>query len=297
MKFANITVSKNGNPAQHLAVQWFGGVVDVTELGFPASLYELIRQSGDSCNSGNRPNLCAQITARLRELGDSCAYIDADSFTFANVTTPTKLVCEGLNYVDHAEETGGTAPEHPVFFSKFNDALAPSGAKVKLPEWQRCFDYEAELVIVVGREAYNVPEEAADDYIFGYTCGNDLSARDAQFLSTQWLTGKSFPNFAPTGPWVVTHDELDPDTGITIRCRVNGETVQDGNTANMIFNCRRTLAAASRFFALQPGDLIYTGTPAGVILGKPKGTRVWLKAGDVVEVDIDGIGVLETTLI
>lgn len=223
--------------------------------------------------------------------------LDEGILAFANVTQPQKIVCEGLNYKSHAEETGGTAPEHPVFFSKFNDALTHAGAEVELPEWQRCYDYEAELVIVIGRTAYNVSEDEAMSYVFGYTCGNDLSARDCQFLSSQWLSGKSFPGFAPAGPYIVPRDDFDPCGDNRIYCKVNGETVQDGLTSDMIFTCAQTVSYASRYFRLEPGDLVFTGTPAGVILGKEKGTRVWLKAGDVVTVGIDGIGELITPLV
>jgi 2-keto-4-pentenoate hydratase/2-oxohepta-3-ene-1,7-dioic acid hydratase in catechol pathway len=220
-----------------------------------------------------------------------------DRVEFGNVTSPGKIVCAGLNYKSHAEETGGQAPEYPVLFSKFGDALSPSGAPVALPGWRRCYDYEAELVVVVGARAYNVPPEDAAAHIFGYTCGNDLSARDSQFLSSQWLSGKSFPGFAPAGPFIVTADCFDPSADNAIVCRVNGESVQNGVTSDMIFTCAETLSAASRCFPLEPGDLIFTGTPAGVILGKPKGRRVWLRPGDTVEVAIEGIGTLVTPLI
>ena len=287
MKFANFCFAPGEHyPLQHTAALTQFGAVDLTELLDLTGTNEIIVRWDEVRES---------IENALRDYDGE--YLDVEKLTFGNVIFPQKIICEGLNYVDHAEETGGEAPKYPVFFSKFNDALAPHGTPVKLPEWQRCYDYEAELVIVVGKAAYNIDEADADDYIFGYTVGNDLSARDAQFLSSQWLTGKSFPNFAPAGPWIVTRDELNLDDGLGIRCRVNGELVQDGNTKNMIYDCRATLAAASRYFALAPGDLIFTGTPAGVILGKPKGTRVWLKPGDVVSVEIDGIGTLVNELI
>lgn len=270
----------------HVAALTEAGAVDLTLPGLAPDMNALI-QGGEPCLAAIRDALS----------GGALPAFDPAGIRYANVTVPQKIVCEGLNYKDHAEETGGEAPPHPVLFSKFNDALAPSGAQVTLPPWQRCYDYEAELVIVVGRPAYNVSPQEAEDCIFGYTCGNDLSARDAQFLSAQWLSGKSFPGFAPAGPYIVTRDSFDPYMGHRISCRVNGETVQDGSTADMIFGCRETLSAASRFFRLAPGDLIFTGTPAGVILGKPKNTRVWLKPGDTVAVEIGGIGELATELI
>jgi 2-keto-4-pentenoate hydratase/2-oxohepta-3-ene-1,7-dioic acid hydratase in catechol pathway len=262
-----------------------GGVIDITALGFPALLDDVIAGGAEM-----RDRISSAVDAY------SGSGLRLEDLEFSNVTRPRKIVCAGLNYRSHAEETGGKAPESPVLFSKFNDALCPSGARVALPEWQRCYDYEAELVAVVGERAYNVAPERAERYIFGYTCGNDLSARDCQFLSSQWLAGKSFPGFAPVGPIVVTCDSFDPCADNEIICRVNGARVQSGATSDMIFSCAEMLSAASRYFPLEPGDLIFTGTPAGVILGKPKGERAWLRPGDEVEVEIEGIGVLATRL-
>ena len=214
-----------------------------------------------------------------------------------NVCEPTKIICVGLNYKSHAEETNGEVPEHPVLFGKFNDCLTCDGADIYLPEWHRYYDYEAELVIVMGREAYNVEEKDALDYVYGYTCGNDLSARDCQFLSNQWLAGKALSDFAPVGPHIVKADSFDPDAPHRISCTVNGKTVQDDSTSNMIFSCAEIVSWCSRFFRLEPWDLIFTGTPAGVILGKPKGSRVWLKKGDTVSVTVEGIGTLTNRLV
>jgi 2-keto-4-pentenoate hydratase/2-oxohepta-3-ene-1,7-dioic acid hydratase in catechol pathway len=260
-------------------------VIDITALGFPELLDDVIAGG-------------AEMRDRVSGAVDtySGSALRLEDLEFSNVTRPGKIVCVGLNYKSHAEETGGKAPESPVLFSKFNDALCPSGASVELSARQRCYDYEAELVAVVGARAYNVAPEDAGRYIFGYACGNDLSARDCQFLSSQWLAGKSFPGFAPVGPIVVTRDSFDPCADNEIICRVNGARVQRGVTSDMIFSCAETLSAASRYFPLDPGDLIFTGTPAGVILGKPKGERVWLRPGDLVEVEIEGIGVLTTRL-
>jgi 2-keto-4-pentenoate hydratase/2-oxohepta-3-ene-1,7-dioic acid hydratase in catechol pathway len=262
------------------------GIIDMTALGYPDSIGGVIA-GGDGLLAD------MEDAARAYEGPARCP----EDVRFANVTEPGKVVCAGLNYKSHAEETGGQAPETPVLFSKFSDCLSPCGARVTLPEWQRCYDYEAELVVVVGARAYNVTPEEAPGYIFGYTCGNDLSARDCQFLSGQWLTGKAFPGFAPAGPFVVTRGDFDPAADNEISCRVNGQLVQSGLTSDMIFSCEQTLSAASRYFPLNPGDLIFTGTPAGVILGKPKGERKWLRPGDVTQVSIAGIGALTTFLV
>ncbi|MBQ8929746.1 MAG: fumarylacetoacetate hydrolase family protein [Oscillospiraceae bacterium] len=274
------------NDEIHTGVLTDRGVADLTALGFPGTVNDVI--------AGGRDALDAIETL----LAGDYTPLPYETLRFANVVDdPSKIVCVGLNYNSHALETGGTAPKEPVLFSKFSDTLTPAGEPVALPPWQRCYDYEAELVIVMGKPCYHVTAAEAMDYVFGYTVGNDLSARDCQFLSNQWLSGKSFPGFSPAGPVIVTADSFDPDAPHAIRCIWNGNLVQNGSTDDMIFNCARIVESASRFFALKPGDLIYTGTPAGVILGKAKGTRVWMKPGDHVRVEIEGICALDTPLV
>ena len=263
------------------------GIIDLTALGFPAEMNEIIR-GGEA------------MLGKIRAAAESCkgTVLAESDIEFLPVSNPKKIVCEGLNFKKHAEETGGTAPKHPVFFSKFYDTLSAHNKETILPAWNKKYDYEAELVIVVGKYSYNLPSpEAARENIFGYTCGNDLSARDCQFLSSQWLSGKSFPGFAPTGPYIATCDEFDPEVSHGIFCEVNGVTVQSSVTTDMIFNCAETLYTASKFFPLDAGDLIFTGTPEGVIQGRERDKRVWLKPGDIVRVSIDGIGTLVTPLV
>lgn len=268
------------------AINAQGRVVELTSLGYPDNMNDIIA-GGEA--------LQKRIAETISDT--SLPTLDLSALEYATVTKPQKIVCVGLNYKSHAEETGGTAPKDIVFFSKFNDALTASGKSVELPEWQRCYDYEAELVVIIGKPAWNVPKESALDYVFGYTCGDDLSARDSQFLSSQWLAGKAFPGFAPAGPVIVTADSFNPDADNRIICEVNGTQVQSGVTSDMIFSCAEIVSTASRFFKLDAGDLIFTGTPAGVILGKDKDNRDWLKPGDVVKVTIDGIGTLVTPLV
>ena len=260
------------------------GVVDVTAAGLTSDMNSII------ANADTALPLIASICA-----DESLPVVENPRF--ANVTEPNKLACVGLNYKSHAEETGGTAPKEPVIFSKFSDQLCPHEKDVALPEWLRCFDYEAELVIVIGKHCWNVSEDEAMGYVFGYTVGNDLSARDSQFISNQWLIGKSLPDFSPAGPFIVTADSFDPNASHAIQCRLNGDVVQNGDTNDMIFNCAQIVSYCSRYFTLDPGDLIYTGTPAGVILGHKKGSRVWLKPGDEVEITIDGICTLKNKLV
>jgi 2-keto-4-pentenoate hydratase/2-oxohepta-3-ene-1,7-dioic acid hydratase in catechol pathway len=262
------------------------GVIDLTALGFPDNMNGIIA-GGEAMKE--------RIAAVIAD--ESLPVLNDTSVEFANVTTPQKIICVGLNYRKHAEETGGTPPDNIIFFSKFNDALTPSGQSVTLPPWQKNYDYEAELVIVIGKLARNVPKEKALDYVFGYTCGNDLSARDSQFLTSQWLAGKAMPAFGPAGPVIVTADSFDPGADNGIFCEVNGVQVQSSVTSDMIFDCADIVSTASRYFGLDAGDLIFTGTPSGVIIGKEKDKRVWLKPGDVVKVTIDGIGTLVTPLV
>ncbi len=268
----------------HIGTVTPAGVVDLTAAGLECSMERLLAEW---------ESLRWQISEILED--GSLPRLAEDTLTFANVTSPQKIVCVGLNYGKHAAETKGEPPQYPLLFSKYNDALAAHGETVPLPQAAEKFDYEAELVIVMGQPAWQVSEEDAADKIFGYTCGNDLSARDAQFVSGQWLIGKTFPKFAPAGPYIVPKEEIAAEQG-AISCRVNGNLVQSSNTADMIFKPATIVSYASHYTPLSPGDLIFTGTPEGVILGKPKGSRKWLQAGDQIAVEIEGIGTLKNRL-
>ena len=197
------------------------------------------------------------------------------------VTKPEKIICVGLNYADHAKEANMDIPDYPVLFSKFNNALAAHKQVISLPKKAEKFDYEAELVIVMGKEATKVSKEEALSYVFGYTVGNDFSARDLQFRTGQWLLGKSCDDFAPIGPYIVTSDEIDPQN-LEISCKVNGEIRQSAHTRDMIFDCATIISYLSQYMTLKPGDLIFTGTPEGVIVGYPEEQQQWLKSGDEV---------------
>lgn len=211
------------------------------------------------------------------------------------VTNPEKILCIGLNYVSHAKECNLVIPEYPVVFSKCNNALAAHEQIISLPASAKNFDYEAELVVVIGKEAKNISQEAALSCVFGYTVGNDLSARDLQFRSGQWLLGKTCDSFAPIGPCLVTADEMNPQD-LDITCKVNGELRQSSNTQDMIFSCAQIISYLSQHMTLKPGDMIFTGTPSGVILGLPENERRWLAAGDRIEASIERIGTLINVL-
>jgi 2-keto-4-pentenoate hydratase/2-oxohepta-3-ene-1,7-dioic acid hydratase in catechol pathway len=211
------------------------------------------------------------------------------------VVDPSKIVCLGLNYRSHAEEAGLEAPSVPTFFAKWPNALAPAGTDVALPEYSQKVDYEAEVAFVIGRRCRDVPEADALDVIAGYTLLNDLSARDYQFKTPQWGPGKVFDGSAPCGPALVTPDEAGPPDAIEISLTLNGEQMQSASTADLIHSIPEVVAYLSKLMTLEPGDLISTGTPAGV--GSVREPRVWLKPGDEVVVESPQLGRLETRLV
>lgn len=206
------------------------------------------------------------------------------------MTAPTKIVCVGLNYVDHAREVELALPERPLLFAKWPSAIVDSGEAIVIPRGVTQVDYEAELAAVVGARVKGVSVENALEAISGYTCLNDVSARAIQFEDGQWTRGKSFDTFCPVGPRVVPSAELGDPQSLRISCRVNGETVQDGSTADMVFGVAELVAYISESITLEPGDLIATGTPPGVAFGQENGR--YLADGDLVEVEIEGIGLL-----
>ncbi len=209
----------------------------------------------------------------------------------APIPEPGKIICVGLNYRDHAEETGMPIPASPILFSKFNNTVIGPGDPIKIPSITKECDYEAELGVVIGRTASGVKREKALDYVLGYTCVNDVSARDLQFADGQWVRGKTLDTFCPMGPWIVTADEIEDPQTLGIRCDVNGTRLQDSSTAQMIFPVDEIISFISEAITLEAGDLIATGTPVGV--GFARKPPVYLKPGDTVVVEIDGIGVLE----
>ena len=212
------------------------------------------------------------------------------------VLNPQKIICIGKNYRGHVKETKADIPEVPILFSKFNNALAGHLEDVPLPKMSSRVDYEGELGIVIGKRAEDVSEEDALDYVFGYFPANDVSARDLQKKTHQWLLGKTCDKFAPVGPYITTSDEVPDPNGLSIRTFVNGELRQNSNTSEMIVNCKVIVSYISKHFALEPGDIILTGTPDGVIVGMPIEERKWLKNGDVVKVEIEKLGALENTM-
>ena len=223
---------------------------------------------------------------------------DSNSLQFlAPLRHIEKLICIGKNYADHAAEMGGKPPEIPVVFSKFPSCLIGNGQEVVLPNISSQVDYEAELVVVIGREGKNIARSEALDHVFGYTIGNDISARDWQKgrPGGQWLMGKAFDTFAPIGPWIVTADEIADPQNLQLSLTLNGQQMQNANTSQMIFPIDYLIEHISKFFTLKPGDLIFTGTPSGVGAGRTP--PIFLNAGDEMIVEIENIGQLKNPVI
>jgi 2-keto-4-pentenoate hydratase/2-oxohepta-3-ene-1,7-dioic acid hydratase in catechol pathway len=213
------------------------------------------------------------------------------------IARPSKIVCIGLNYADHAKETGATPPAEPVIFLKSTTALAGPFDDIMIPKGSVKTDWEVELAVVIGKKASYVEEAEALDYVAGYCLHNDVSEREFQLeRSGTWDKGKGCDTFAPLGPWMATRDEIKDENNLRLWLTVNGKKMQDGTTANFIFNVAFVVSYVSKFMTLLPGDVISTGTPAGVGMGM-KPTAIYLKPGDVVELGIDGLGVSKQNVV
>ncbi len=281
----------------HVGVRTPRGIVDVARaahaLGVaqpPRTLDDVIAGRGDVAAL---PRLVANAPASAIRAESAVEFGPL-------VGTPPKIICVGLNYRAHIEETHDKLPPFPDLFNKYNTALNRHNGTVKvsgLPS--NHFDYESELVMIVGKTATNVPEANALDHVFGYACGHDFTERDSQWRVSQWMTGKTPDQFAPLGPWLVTADQIpDPQT-LQVQTFVNDETTprQDMNTSQMIFSCAHIISYTSQYITLQPGDVIFTGTPSGVIYGYPKDKQVWLKPGDRIRTAITKLGELHFRLV
>ncbi|NLY88601.1 MAG: fumarylacetoacetate hydrolase family protein [Firmicutes bacterium] len=208
----------------------------------------------------------------------------------APVLNPAKIICIGLNYLDHALESGAAVPEEPVIFTKFATAIVGPGAPIVLPPITKEVDYEAELAVIIGKKGKNVPEEEAMQYVAGYTVFNDVSARDLQFRDGQWTKGKTLDTFAPMGPYLVTADEVGDPHRLAIKLWLNDRLMQDSSTEKLIFKIPVLISFLSQLFTLEPGDIIATGTPPGV--GFARKPPVFLKPGDTVRITIEKVGTL-----
>src|SRR4051794_36681142 len=281
-----------------LGVKTDHGVLDVKaaagllHLPAPSTMDDLL-QNEDGVN------LNALVDAALKAGSAKKAFLQDDAIEYGPVVTrPEKIVCIGLNYKRHAKEVNQPIPKQPILFNKFNNTLNTHRGKIKLPvEVATKFDYETELVIVIGKEARNVSEADAGGHIAGFATGNDFSARDLQLeTGGQWMIGKTPDQFAPLGPYLVTADQVNPDN-LKLETRVNGETRQSSNTSDFIFNSKQMVSYISRYITLRPGDIIFTGTPEGVIQGKPKDQQAWLKPGDKIACSLEKLGELTFDLV
>jgi 2-keto-4-pentenoate hydratase/2-oxohepta-3-ene-1,7-dioic acid hydratase in catechol pathway len=287
----------NGPDGLRLGIRGDQGVIDVAEasaalsVAAPSSLAEVIA-GGDAA------------LAELRVLEDSVSGSASGSAWLLDemglrhgpaVANPGKIICVGLNYRRHAQESGLPVPETPVLFSKFGNTICGSGADVPLPDVASEFDYEVELGFVIGKSARNVSQEEALGHVLGYCTANDISVRDLQNRTSQWLLGKTLDNFLPIGPYLVTADEVGDPQALRIRTWVNGDVRQDSNTGDMIFSVAEIISYISRYFTLEPGDVVVTGTPEGVAMGRAD--KPWLKPGDEVVVEVERLGQCRNTMI
>ena len=276
---------KNNAGQTRLGARLGDEVVDLTAAGLPDTLDALLRQG--------EAGMAAARAAQAR-----CAHCLplAGIVYLPPVLNPSKAFAIGLNYVDHAAESKFDLPKHPVLFQRFASSWVAHNEALVRPQVSTQFDYEAELVAVIGKAGRYIPKERALEHVAGYSVFNDGSLRDYQFRSGQWLWGKNFDNSGSFGPEFVTADEVAPGAvGLNIQCRLNGEVLQNANTRDMIFDVATLVAACSEGMALQPGDIIITGTPSGV--GLARKPQVWMKAGDVCEIEVEGIGLLRNPVV
>lgn len=213
------------------------------------------------------------------------------------IKQPEKIICVGLNYIERIKATDGDVPTTPVFFTKLPNTLAAHQQEIPIPSIAQKVDYEAELVVVIGKEIHNACHKVAQEAILGYTIGNDLSERHFQFETSQWMIGKNFDYFAPIGPTLVTKDEIADVQNLTLVTKRNGEIVQHASTSDMLHTVEHIISEASQFMTLNPGDLIFTGTPKGVILEQEPETADWLKPQDTLSISIESLGTLTNTLV
>ncbi|HYV68447.1 MAG TPA: fumarylacetoacetate hydrolase family protein [Myxococcales bacterium] len=289
------TLRRDGRYA--LGIRTPKGVLDVEKAGkalkraAPSTIDEVLQGTDVAA-------LKSLIDAAVANGAAKAAFVPENQAQFGPcVPHPEKIMMLGYNYKKHVIETKREMPKSPVLFNKYNNALNWHDGVINLPEKvAKKFDYEVELVVVMGKTARDVPEEKALDYVFGYTVGNDFSARDLQFKTPQLMLGKTSDGFGPIGPWLVTADQIPNVQKLGLQTRVNGELRQNSNTDDMIFSVANIISYVSTIWTLKPGDIFFTGTPEGVILGKPEAEQVWLKAGDVVVTSIEKLGDLKITL-
>ena len=276
-----------------LGIKTGRGILDVSAAAVAAGVKRSITPEA-VYGRGNA--VLERLRALVESATDAALYLSEDDLTIGPaVPNPGKILCVGLNYQKHAAETGAEPPAEPVLFSKFNNTIAAPNEDIPLQaDWTQV-DYESELGVVMGATARNVSVDEALDYVFGYCNMNDLSERRLQLLSGQWLLGKTLDKFLPLGPYVVTADEIPDPQNLSIKGWMNGKLRQSSNTADMIFTVAEVIAYASKVMTLEPGDVISSGTPEGVIMGMAN--KVWMQPGDEYIVEVEGLGKLVNRMV
>ena len=284
MKLANYTTANSDQPGDQIKAGVIDGesIVDLSSCGINASLLDLIKQGLD-------PKAIETAIGSGKSIPLSQVNLKAPS------TRPGKILAIGLNYRDHIEESGMEAPEHQVWFNKQHHCINDPFGDINLPSVSTMLDYEAELCLIIGKRCKHVPRERAHEVIAGYCCGNDVSVRDWQLRAQTFQIGKSFDTHGPIGPYLVTPDELGDPHNLDIQCSVNGQLRQHSNTKHLIFDCYDAVAHLSQAFVLEPGDVLFMGTPAGV--GMAMKPPCWLTVGDKVRVEIEKLGYIENTVV
>ncbi|HUU26786.1 MAG TPA: fumarylacetoacetate hydrolase family protein [archaeon] len=279
MKLAMIEVNGSAHPAVVLDEERY---IDLAPHGFGWRDLEQIIEGGE------------EVLREIKSIIRSEPPGTEPDRLLAPLTRPEKIMCIGKNYADHCREFGSPLPDRPVLFAKYRNALAGPGAQIELPSVSGKVDYEAELAVVIGRKCKNIGPKEALSAVFGYTCANDLTMRDAQAQDGQWTRAKSPDSFCPVGPVIVTADEISDPQNLSIRLTLNGKEMQNSNTGQMVFPVAELVSYLSATMTLVPGDLLLTGTPSGVGMGRKP--AVFLKGGDLVSVEIEGLGRLENRM-
>lgn len=292
------TFEKNDN--YHLGIVTKEGIIDINSILLKDSTNNNIPKTLDEIiNNGDKAldKLKEYINKLEKNIYESHLINEKDVTFGPSILNPEKIICIGLNYKRHADEINAPYPESPILFNKFNNSLTGHNKPIVIPNVTEQLDYEVELGVVIGKKTKNISKEEALNSVFGYVTVNDLSARDLQMKTPQWLLGKSCDDFCPAGPYLVTRDEVENPQNLNLKTYVNGEIRQNSNTSDMIFQIDEIISYISQHMTLSPGDLILTGTPEGVVLGYPEAERFYINPGDKVTVEIESLGSLSNTFI
>lgn len=278
---------------QHLGVQVDEGIIDVHAAIKKHPNDQVYSNIMAIVNGGEQALKALENFINKLPKNDQSYVIDEKDVQWGPaITRPRKIICVGLNYKKHADETKAKYPEIPIIFNKFDNALTGHLSEIAVPRTTERLDHEVELGIVIGKTGKHIKKDEALHYVFGYCTTNDISARDIQKRSPQWMAGKTNDGFAPVGPYIVTKDEIEDPNNLQLTTIVNDEVRQNSNTSDMIFDCKTLIQYISQHMTLYPGDLIMTGTPEGVILGRPMEERVYLQPGDKITVEVEKLGAL-----